>query len=552
MSASLPSASRRILLLFVVSLVLIPAGCSDEDNSASCTGPDGQALSGRITGRAIGGSGPVSNATIEVTSLDASPEVRVTTYTDSTGTYDVAVRPGGYRAAVLVAHPGGMDSGPAILPLYYTPQGVVANRDSATAFTVACETQHIDLLFGTVQLRFSYPAELDDGWTSCELVPSVGSVPLEETPSDSAGMEVATFPILPPGVWRARLSNSRFSVWFNQGLSSSSADSFVIEPGALRTLETSFTAHRFSGTVTGSWQRLGTPYRPSVRLWDDAPHRSSPVSSVTADEAGNYSGVVLAPGHVRMQVVINEVENWAGGRSWDTAERFEIPETGDLRIPDYVEGGIHCRLVGLRDDWAEMTLEAAAGDWHDWSLPDSVCSLPNLAPGTYYLSVVGDLGATFRPQYYDRADSRETATPIVISGDGSVVPITITIERGATLSGRVLRWDGTARGICTQLRIWTEHFGYRNDYWASRDGSFRVEGLPPGKVKLGAWHGTPSFLTWYDGTLDEDQAHVFEIQGDEEISGIEFRFLPVKLRWREAAGAHEATRARRRRGRSRA
>jgi hypothetical protein len=526
-------ASR--FLLRVLLLLLTFVGCADEQIGDSCTNPDGQTRSGRITGRVIGGEGPVSGAEIMVGNSEGPTRTTIMTSTDSTGVYDVGVRPGSYRVAVRVA----VDdlSSPSTRYLYYHSGGVVLGFEQAEPVAVACGTVQADLLCGSATVRFFLPDALPRSYEECELIRDGDpSFRVEESPVDSAGIRRAGFPLVPPGTYRCRISTGNLAVWLRGSLSSSAADTFRIEPGASRALESSFALHEFSGSVTGSWQQMGLS-RPRVALCADDPNVFPPVFDEVTNEDGTFVGALLAPGRVRMVVFIDGIQNWYGGGSWESAAFLDIPQAGEIRFPDYVEGGIRCTFAGPGWEDAEITLESADENWHATSpYPDSVTVFPNLVAGTYYLKIEPATGTVFldidpaaaplRPQWFDRAPSREAATPIVIPGNGGVVDVNTVLERGGVLSGHVLRADGTPRGIGTQMVIWTEHFGYRNPWWASRDGSFRIEGLPPGKVKLGAWRGTPAFLTWYPGTLDEGEAGEFDIQGQDEISGIDFRFLP--------------------------
>jgi hypothetical protein len=517
-----PRGLLVFLLLFALSFF---AGCSDENVAPSCTGSDGDTLSVRITGHAIGGTGPAAGVGIRVEGIGPSNRVAVETYTDSTGTYDVAVRPGSYTIAALVPPPGNIFPRPAPTPLYYHAGGVVAGRDQADPIQAACGTRNVDLVFGSLQVRFSCDQSLTA--PHCEVFRE-GEPPFQVMAdfSNSSGVQRVTFPIVPPGVYRVRLSTwDDYAVWFKRGLSYNDADTIRIRPGSLGVLESTFSPHRFSASVTGSWQQMEGEL-PRVEFYAEDPRHGRPVFQAYTDLQGNCSGVVLAPGTVRMLISIGSVARWLGGATWDQADPIEIPLAGDIRIPPYVENGIHCSLAGPPPrDFAVVDLESATGDFHTEDLLFSVASFPNLTPGTYYLAVQMTPDS-LRPQWFDRAPSREAATPIVVPGGGSLVPIVITLERGAILSGRILQADGTPLDGPVWLLARSANFSEDRSGLVSSDGTFRVEGLPTGNARLGAYLDARRVVDWYPGTLDESEAHEFDIQGQEEISGIEFRLLP--------------------------
>jgi hypothetical protein len=151
--------------------------------------------------------------------------------------------------------------------------------------------------------------------------------------------------------------------------------------------------------------------------------------------------------------------------------------------------------------------------------------IPNLTPGTYYLYVnTHSRGRIILPQWYDRADSLSKATPIHVTEVGQIADLTVTLEKGGEILGRVVGPMGEPvpnprLEVTTALHLYDRVYRVTDTF---SDGSFHVLGLPDGDYKLGAsaygYEGA-----WYPGAADWDSAAVITIREHGVVDGITIR-----------------------------
>ena len=206
-----------------------------------------------------------------------------------------------------------------------------------------------------------------------------------------------------------------------------------------------------------------------------------------------------------------------------------MPAQDTVSFGTFHEGGIECRLTGP-DAWKPFRgvaeLRSSSGELLYQMAGQDTMGFPNLAPGSYLMRILPQGEEVWRPQWFDRASTRGTARPIVLSADAILVPVTCTLERGGSIRGRVTLPDGGAPGRLG-LKIWSPEFGLDERWKTNPDGSFDARGLPEGQLKLAAVvrESGPERVIWFPGTADRDSASVITMRGAEEVRGIEFRLL---------------------------
>ena len=257
-----------------------------------------------------------------------------------------------------------------------------------------------------------------------------------------------------------------------------------------------------------------------------APIRSGLSGGVQSDES--FDLPVLAEGEVRMRLRGLDAEIWMGGGSFSDAEPIRIIAGSVADVGTVQTHGIACRLVvppGLDTSYWLTTLVGRAGPVQVrpvGTTSEDQWLLPLSQAGVYALQVRWVGPSEWRPQWFDRATSMENAT--LISVDDAVAPtsIDIQLERGGTISGRVLDETGApVVGARVAIRLGTDLIRY---WRTGTDGDFRIGGLPDGPVRFAVlFEGT---YIWYPGTDSEVQAETIEILNAGDNAGLDL-FLPA-------------------------
>jgi hypothetical protein len=124
----------------------------------------------------------------------------------------------------------------------------------------------------------------------------------------------------------------------------------------------------------------------------------------------------------------------------------------------------------------------------------------------------------------------EEATPITIPGEGEIVSVPVTLERGGTIRGTVLTVPkDPSADYYIYITAADDPAAWGHTFYWEWDRSFEVEGLPNGNWKVGAWRQwkseypeqPPEETVWYPGTLDWGSAGIIEIRDFSDVSGIE-------------------------------
>jgi hypothetical protein len=364
-----------------------------------------------------------------------------------------------------------------------------------------------------------------------------------ELPGRLPGGYQLQFAIGPPGL--GGLGGEVF--WLPGTRDPSAADVVEIEPRrtAHYAISLEEPSARIRGQVVGSWREMGT-WPPRVLLFNADSHLTMSIDGV--DDTGEFLAELFVPEPVRILVDITGIERWIGGTSFEEATEFDPQRGEEISDVRLIESGLLLRIddptqqrhweatVKLFD--ASTGTSAAVLEFYRGMRIDLV-AMPNLTPGEYLLEIrpTTFLQTEWIPQWYDRATSMDTATPIVIAAEGEVVPVDVRLEKGGKIIGDVWMEGENAPWAAVVFVTSSdsqEILGKIDPrvYSLIRPFSYTAAGLPDGDYKVGAWpqfHGghpaePPEGTLWYPGTADWDSATILSIRDQAEMQGIDFHF----------------------------
>jgi len=497
---------------------LLPSGCGDSGTEPSCSADV------LVAGTVYGGMGPVE-ADLLFESLPGPadhPRTRARLTIDSNGRYSIGLPPGEYRARIATR------TDPRVSG-YYSREGVTSNvRDADTIRVVAgMPLVTVDFLLGSARLELQAPPELDRKVVSVELFSDHGR--FRKSFTESQTESVIEFQALPFGAYVAgvTLKSGGLMLYLPGTYDRSAADSLHVSCGrTTRHRGVIPTPARISGRVEGSWQQMSAQL-PVISLYSPDRRR---LRTTMADQDGQFELYLFARGRACLVTSIHGIDQWYG-----PSYRFEDAAEFDLTPGDLVSGlrivesGILGSLEGPdgldRIDGEVRIIDELGRDVGATGIESGANSLriPNLQVGTYYLNFVPNSGrGVWISQWYDEADSVESATPIVITREGEVVEIDINLHKGGIIRGHVIGVPEAAHHrvsiLVRKSRMPGERYGSTD---IMEDGSFTVVALPDGEFKIGTRLQGSSGEWWYPGVADWDSAGVIEIQGHEEVMGIE-------------------------------
>ncbi len=510
-------------------LVLGLCGCGNDD---TC-GPTSQE---RIAGRVVGPNGPAVDAIVEIKVVDNDELDWMTLrcHTDEKGEFDIGVPPGRF---VLSVYPGSSSG-----TVWYSSQGAVSSLANADTLRVApgSGTARADFILAGLDLHLDLPPEIQDRLVTCWLYPSSGGyLTFQRVEVSNKSRIDFTFDFLPPEICKARIDvreswrDESGSVWLPSALESSMADSVKLQARVTTSWEASVPVPGYiTGVVHYDWRRFGTD--PAIVSANTAQY-SQDIRQRASSE-GEFNMPVYGAGRVRLSIYVRGGIRWIGGEDFEGASEFVVGPGLIVNVDPITIGGIFCRLVG-DPDWepysARVTVHRAdhSGGHGSPVLENGTIAYLDDPPGTYLLSVEPLTSSPWRPQWYDRSDTREGGIPVVISDREELIEIDFALELGGRIRGQVFDFSGEpVASVELNLSIQSAGGWYFNDLTETDwDGTFLIEGLPDGGVKIGAQHpGTyhPSQVTWYPGVRDADSAQVITIENASEVDKIQWQLVP--------------------------
>jgi len=512
-------ACSRCVSLLLLLLTAFLGGCIDKE-SIDCpvTGI------GRIEGFVLASGRPVDNVWVRVMPEEGYEAGGYEVRSDSTGWYSLEVPTGRYALKVGLG-----------INLYYRRGGVCHSLAEADQVTVGLRDARADLIAGSMVLDVALPAGVSPHACDCDAVWWDDEGPdwyaNGRRSADEDGLTIE-FPFLPPGTYLLRCHSSEGDeFWLPPTRDVGQAARVVVgvQTPVVRSTAlpqpASLTVH-----IQGAWQTLDLR---QPRL-DIVAADSSVVAIPYVDREGTARYQTFLPISARLCIRAGGVPNWVGGWSFAEATAFDLMPGDAPREVDYRESAILCTLEGpgtVPVGGARYYLHTVDGRFLAGCLPERErpAPLPNLSPGTYLLQVRPERsGQVWCDQWYDQADSPVTATPIEVSAEGIVVPVTMHLYAGGKIGGRVLEADGTAfRGTVYAYRDRFPQSGedLHPDYGFTCDpatGAFELIGLTDGDYFLGAIIGWGQFC-WYPGTDDPGSALAVRIANRGEVRGVNWR-----------------------------
>jgi hypothetical protein len=503
--------------LVLAALAALGFGCGREEACCPTT------CDARIEGFVLGGGLPVAATVRAFSPSGVEPVVTVEAYTDSSGWFALPLPSGGYL--LQIRDDAFFD------PMYVSTEGVLTPSDRADTIRVETQPVRIDVRAGRLRVNLRVPRELERDEMVCE-VQNVFDHSISAAQPGRGVVEGAApfeFPLLPEGSYRVRIRTGTQNLWLPRG-DWDSADRIRVTAIGV----TDCAAHldapaHIRGEVRGSWQAMGL--RPP-RIWAHLGDPHEPAAAADAGPGGEFDIALFLACRARIRIDFRWTDRWLGGDDFAGATVFEVDSAAVISGVSFVESGILCRLEGLApgappDCNLRLLDEAGATVLERRSYDDNPIPIPNLETGTYRLRISPlHASQTWVAQWYDRQDSPERATPIVIATEGEVVPITVLLEEGGRITGRVLRADGTPY-VYDRLRVCDAADPQREMAPnVVRDGedpaAFSVLQLRTGDYRIGAVL-EPDRVCWYPGTELWDQAGVIHVVQGSETAGIEWR-----------------------------
>jgi hypothetical protein len=559
-------SSTRVTPVLVAGIGLLTAilgwglpaliGCS-ESGSRPCA-PD--VASARIVGRIETGGCPFDASVLaQRVDLGGSEAERymVERPVDDQGRFALAVPGGEYIVAAFVEHD---------FYFFYAAngaeQGYPATPD--TLSVAAGDSVEVVFRLGSLIVEITATApELRDQRVSLHSsqVREDGRFPrdthAETTVSD--GMARFTLPGLPAGRYTLAFSpggshSGDEEIWLPGTHDPAAAEVVQVTPGVVATYAAQLPERPavVRGRVFGSWQRLGLySYELSMLAADSAVVLERSVS----ESNGSFRGEVWIPEPIRIACTIAGSTRWIGGDDFASATEFGLASGEEIDVGTIEESGLLVELIepGFPDH-SEFSLQLVRVDdgvlartlWVSdlWYGQTNLVPFLNLDPGAYYLRADNSrLSMGWLSQWYDGATALGEATPITIPGGGTVVPITLTLEAGGSLSGRVLNdFEGApSRFVIYVVEAATRQTvgliyceparGCGGDLpnrpflgLGIADGEYRV-GASPHDSSTPPWDA-PAGTIWYPGTAEWDSAGIVTIADHAAVTGIDIAWPP--------------------------
>lgn len=499
-----------------------------------------------IEGRVSVGGKPVS---ARISAIDLAHRYGSAAFvcsTDSAGRYIMPLAPGKYLVSAFV-----LSSEHSYRTYYHSTGGPASREREADTLTVRENraSNRADFLFGSLRLRLHVPRTLVDDFFSLTFTPwpertsfaggafqltlRVGSTPLDT--------EIGP---IPPGNWAIQLSGLHLDerLWLPGTWDPEAAGAITVPADSVVEREFFLDAPDawLRGSVTGSWQTMDLE-RPRVTAFVN---ESTMVAAKEVEVDGSWAISLFSARRVRLRVEIEGVARWIGGRSWAEATEFALLPGEETVVPPQVESGLLMHVTG-EGGWVQrnpiFTLVDDSGGViapDRWHAHVDLFPLANLAPGAYRIHLRPRQSGrdAWLPQWFDGAPDLGSATSVVLPARGGTARITIAVETGGEIRGRVIgnRPDG-AWGSPSIFVTPADADSVWGCMTVSDDGgAFVVRGLPDGSYKICVARREPqspycderftpsenAHLVWYGGASWHSAAEI-AIRDHAAAEGIE-------------------------------
>lgn len=548
------------LALFVLLLFILLLSCSEDELPVlpELSGPRG-AIQGRLR---IAGLGARMRLSLE--RQGTGTRMLVDAESDSAGAFTVFLPAGDYALRVLSI------DGSLRYSYWYSRKGPVREIRERDEIRVPSDSAAvpIDLDFGAIDLRLEVPPGLDPARIGLAL--RRRSPPEDLGGVDPRAMEIIDRRIsvrvapLPAGTYSivCRHWDAGIDLWLPGTLRPEGADSIVVTTDTVVAYDRALSMRigRFRGTVMGAWQRLDL-HSPYVRAFDSD---SMLIGGIGASSSGEFLLTTVGADHARFLVAFGEFGRWVGGVSFSEATIFPVHEGAETVLPPIEDGGLLLRFIGAgREERREMRYRVLDLSGHIVAGGTSRTSgddlpIAGLAPGEYRLYLEPETFGTqsWTRQWFDRTPTADQATSIPVPEGGRVVPLTVILESGGSIRGRVTHqpfWTGVAFALVPADR---DTCGYSGSVRGLADGGYEIRGIPAGAYKLAlgprrfdadpCGSPLPGDWIWYGQTASWDSATVVSVQNGETTGEIDVELpesVPRSTRSAPPAAAVSRTRA---------
>ena len=493
-------------LVTAVLLALLFLGSCDNETPTMCptTGVGvlegyllvlDQGVSAKIAARALEGPSPG-----RLTHITAS---------DSTGWYRLELPAGLYRLEV-------------------DPYGPLSGySDLYDTIRVLPRVFRFDIKRGRAEVRIGMPDD-EEGKRFYLRIAGEDHNSISESAMVQEGLLVFDYPMLVPGAYTMRLQGGNLTDQYYLPGYRNHQDADFLEVGLTEaaTYEASFgdSYASISGSISGSWQKTGEIWNPSVEVVTPDSMRIG-YKGVSSD--GDFTCGFLLPQTVILSSEYRGVIQWMGGDTFKTARVFDLQPGDRITGVTVVESGIQIRLDGPGDlvyHRPSLTIRDESGrNYNPYSNSNNPFSVCNLRAGRYYVQVEGYCeDKIWARQWYGGVESLEGAIPIDLA-EGELRQIVMELELGGSIEGNLFRADGSRpyyiefglfdAGGEPQCTAWWQQ-------WRRFDeGFFRFQGLENGDHYRGV-KTTGDEMWWYPGTREFTEAIPVVIVNHEAVTDV--------------------------------
>lgn len=505
----------------VLGLMAFLNGCSED--TICCTPECADEV--LLTGRLMSGLGPIDDATIDAEYIGPREDYYATLRcrANPDGTYELPVVPGEYRIR--------MRSSALRQTVYYSRDGLVCSSGQSSPLVIESGQRivEVDFQFGALQIDLELPEILAEA----ELRFTAKQSPVScrgsgQSRADGSTTRQVILDGLLPGdhqIFMDPVFADPPNLDYQEIALSSYGDAPPIVAGEIATWSLAMPVPgSLSGVLGGDWAQW-TDETPRVYL---SSVEGPGVAMVRAESTGDYTIPIFATVDVRVSYRFGDESSYVGGDDPETAQVFSVGPGLAVDVDPVSIGGLAIRVE--RDpSWdldARLNLHNVSGTREKSLVIDSedTTFVPLIKSDSFVLFTYWEQPAQWRPQWYDRVTSSAEATTLVYDVPGEVSEVTITLEEGGRISGRVLLADGspaTDRWIRAECSLQSLSW---SGYWTTDDeGRFLIEGLPDGEVRLAASLSYSQYI-WYPGVADEDLAEPISIENAGTVENIEWAF----------------------------
>ena len=360
-----------------------------------------------------------------------------------------------------------------------------------------------------------------------------------ETVSEADGSyEITDLPAGPYTiVFQAPEDTDYVTEWYSNSLTSDDATVVTVAQSQQRTINAGLAAGgKLSGTVTGTaGAKLGDV------LVEVYPFRgSTSIASISTEADGSYLLRGIPTTGVSVSFTDDAergyVTKWSTNRaSLETSDKITVSAGGTTTAnAALVIGGSIAGVVtgtggsALTEGSIEVDLTLAGGTGDEVLASDYIDEsgayrFPGLAAGSYVVQFTDLAEAGLAPQWWNNADTRQKATPVVLTAAQNRTGIDATMTTGASISGTVTGESDSApvRLADSLVSLYTVGEDFVAETQTDAQGNYSLTGLASGAYKLSfeAPDGGSYGSEWWQDKPDFDTATGITVATGQVLTG---------------------------------